>query len=217
MKLIRDFFIAYGTALGAGVLLLGALFLALASLLGDRDEPRLFRLEQSQVNRRVSPEELAGWFVQNRRDFEVLDLRGSDSYKKGHIKNARSCPACHVSKKDAREKFEQGQDLPDFRKILVIYTQDDQGSILLPRILSSNKYLYRLEGGFDAWEREILTKRNFTSEDSARERLLKIKQNALRNYFLGIRETLEVPPVTPQGVKMKRRRHIIRSGPNEGC
>ena len=186
----------------------------LASIFTDRDKPKVFELSPNQVNRTLTSTQLASWFLENKRDFEVLDMRKVEKYKEEHIKNSISCPACHVSKQDAKKKMQESDVVPDFRKKIVIYTQTGEKPVHLPRILARNKNVYFLQGGFDEWKSKILTLKEYKETDTQDVLLEKQKMNAITNYFLGNIE-IKVPERVP--IKVPVRKHIGSKKADEGC
>ncbi|MCB1159682.1 MAG: rhodanese-like domain-containing protein, partial [Leptospiraceae bacterium] len=152
--------------------------------------------------------------LENRKDFEVLDMREVDKYKENHIKNAISCPVCHSDKSDAKAKLQASEVVPDFRKKLVLYTQSGDQPLQLPRRLARNKRVFMLKGGYNAWNDEIMKPQEYKPEDTQEEFIRKQKQNAISNYFQG-KMDIQVPEKTVK--KIPRKKHVISSGPDEGC
>lgn len=186
-----------------------------ASYMTHRDDSRIFSVNLSRVNLNITPLELANWYISNKRDFEVLDLRSPESYNRGHIKNAMSCPVCHENRGQAMEQIKTGElQMPNFNKKIVIYTQTGKEQISLPRILSQHKKLYHLEGGYDAWESDIINPGMYPEQMKIQDKEQRDKIFAISNYFLG--KTVQPPPSTID-VKVKKKVHIMRSFANEGC
>ncbi|MCB1175022.1 MAG: rhodanese-like domain-containing protein [Leptospiraceae bacterium] len=196
------------------LLVIGALFVLIASFVTNRDTPRVFAVDAAQINRSVEVNELADWYIQNKKDFEVLDLRSEDQYKTGHIQQAISCPVCHLNKQDANAKFEGGQEMPNFQKKIVIYTQTGNEPISLPRVLTNNTDLYVLAGGYEKWQDVILTEKTYSPEDTAEQIDQKKRANAVTNFFTG---KTELAAPVQEFKKVIKRKHVISSGRNEGC
>lgn len=188
-----------------------AVLIFLASLFTTKDMPRVFALDYKQVNRTITPEELALFYIENKKDFEVLDLRNLESYDRGHLKDAISCPACHVSKADAKERQ---KEMPDFNKKIIVYTQTGKEPIRLPRILASHEKLYLLSGGFEAWENQILQPLTINEDDSEEEIYRKKRQNAIYKYFTGKEQAPAAPASESKTIK-KKTSHSL--GKSEGC
>lgn len=196
---------AHWIAIGIGVLILSM------SLFSDKDLPKAFAIDYATVNRSISPEELANLYMQNKQDFEVLDLRSTESYNRGHIKNAISCPACHTDKADAKEKQ---KDMPDFNKKFILYTETGKEAVKLPRIMAKHTSLYLLSGGYEAFENTILRPQVISEEDTEEVVLYKKKMNAVYNYFTG-KEQVAPPTGSEQKTIKRRASHTL--GKSEGC
>ena len=210
----KDFFLRHYIPIGLVFFFTSAALLIVLSVTTNRDAPRIFAVDAATVNRSITPEELALWYIQNKKDFEVLDLRSKDEYERGHLKGAISCPVCHQSKQDARHKFEEGQEMPNFQKKIIVYTETGDEPLLLPRILAQKTELYRLSGGYEAWQDRILKAPQISPEDSDEVIEAKKRAAAISNFFSGKR-TMAVPVVKPK--KIIKRKHVISSGENEGC
>jgi rhodanese-related sulfurtransferase len=183
----------------------------LGSIFTTRDVPKAFAIDNKQVNRTMTPEELALLYIENRKDFEVLDLRQLESYNRGHIKNAISCPACHNDKNDAKEKQ---KEMPDFNKKFIIYTQTGSEPIRLPRALASHKNLFLLSGGYESWENKILQPVTITEDDSEEEVYRKKRLNAIYKYFTGKEQ---LPAAPESGTKTIKKKSSHSLGKSEGC
>ncbi len=189
-----------------------AAVIAVAAFATNADAPRVFNVNLTEVNRTITPQELADWFVQGKRDFEILDLRSEKSYERGHIKNAISCPTCHASREEAMSGKLQ---MPDFRKKIVVYTQTGKEEIRLARILSRQANLYHLEGGYDGWEAGILNPGNHPEQLPPMSEEQRARIISISNYFLGKSGVAIPPPVKVEGPP--RKVHLIKSGGNRGC
>lgn len=177
----------------------------------DRDAPRIGVVDLHQVNHTVSPMELASWIIENKRDFEILDLRDPDSFEKEHIKNAANCQTCHENKNQA---LDGNTYIPNFNKKIVIYTQSGKEDIHLPRVLINRTNLLHLEGGYDAWEKEILNpgKKPETLADMPAEKRSLIL--SISNFFLGKTDIAAPPPVQ---VDAPKKVHTLPTFGNQGC
>jgi rhodanese-related sulfurtransferase len=192
-----------------GVLLGLGLAIAIGSVRGDPPR-RLTATLATSARNAVSPSELAGWIIEGRRDFAVVDMRGADPYKAGHIRDAVHCGTCHQNKAEGRKA-----DFLDLSKKVVLYAQADE-PIVLPKILSDNPHVMRLSGGYDAWSKEILAPVSFDGLKSQEDVYAARKREAVRAFFSGEIPTTPAPaPVTAEPVR--------RSGPHkaagasEGC
>ncbi len=200
-------------AAAAALLLLGGA-LAAASLRGEPRRKLHFDVEDGR-SLKVAPAALATWIVEGRRDFAVVDLRDHGEFQKGHVRGAVSCGSCHNSREEG-QKAQQGESFVDLSKKLVLYTDSDLETITLPKVLHDNPNLYRLQGGWQAWQRDVLTKRaqgELTSEaalEAAR------RHEAVRAFLTGERPSQATEaklPVAP----IKRSSEHKAAGPSEGC
>ena len=200
-------------AAAAVVLLLGGA-LAAASLRGEPRRKLRYDVEGGR-SLEVSPAALATWIVEGRRDFAVVDLRDHQQFKKGHVRGAVSCGTCHASREDGQQA-QQGESFVDLSKKLVLYTDSDLETITLPKLLHDNPHLYRLRGGWQGWQRDVLTRRALegpTDEaalDAAR------RHEAVRAFLTGERPSQATEaklPVAP----IKRSGEHKTAGPSEGC
>ncbi|MHB8872421.1 MAG: rhodanese-like domain-containing protein [Myxococcaceae bacterium] len=188
-------------AFAATLTVLGAV-VAAASFRGEPHGHRTIPLGADRPT--VTPEELAQWGIEGRRDFAIVDLRAPDQFKAGHIRGAVSCGSCHGSA-DEGKKAQEGDTFVDLSKKLVVYTGSGAEQVQLPKILAENPRLYRLEGGFDGWRTNVLAK---VGGDARRE--------AVRAFYAGERpDTGNVAklPVTP----IRRERSHKPVGASEGC
>ena len=187
---------------------------AAVAALSFRGEPkRRLRFGVSQRARTVTPQELASWIIEGRRDFAVIDLRDGEDFKKGHVRDAVSCGTCHDTAEEGRKETQE--TFIDLSKKLVLYTDTGDETVDLPRSLAKNPRLYTLTGGYEAWQREVLAPVPFGGETSAEQLQLKQQKEAVRAFFAGER------PVTPKAVlplaPIKRSSPHQPAGPREGC
>lgn len=201
MQIERKAIQAAGTALGLAFLIM------MGGFLTGRDRPQVYTLNKEEVNHSVSAEELASWFIEGRRDFAVLDLRDNTAYAAGHVRNAISCPVCHSDKEHARKVQ---HDVPDLKKRIVIYTQKGDSTIKLPEIVFKNADVVHLEGGFEAWQHQVLDAADHPDPSLSPEE--QRRRAAVSAFFLG---RVAAPPPVAEGEK--KRVHVRKSFANEGC
>lgn len=197
----------------SAILLVLAGSVAVASLKGGPDAMKAFELASGKKTS-VVPLELSKWIVTGKRDFVVLDLRDDAAYKKGHVRGAIQCGNCHAGKKDGRAFL---NDMPeiDFAKKVVVYTQSDKEPVKLPKVMVDNPRLFRLAGGYQAWENQVLKEVKVEAGDSEAAVMAKRKRAAVRNMFLG---KSSAGAATPMKIKPIRRARTHSSQPeDEGC
>jgi hypothetical protein len=200
-------------AAAAVALLLGGA-LAAASLRGEPRRRLRYDVDDER-SLKVAPAALATWIVEGRRDFAVVDLRDHKEFEKGHVRGAVSCGSCHSSREDG-QRAQQGEGFVDLSKKLVLYTDSDLETITLPKALHDNPNLYRLRGGWQGWQRDVLTKRapDGLSSEAALEAAR--RHEAVRAFLTGERPSQATEaklPVAP----IKRSGEHKPAGPSEGC
>lgn len=197
----------------AAVLLVTGGAVAALSLRGEPKRRLHFGVSQSA--RTVTPAQLASWMIEGRRDFTVIDLRPPEAFARGHIRDAVSCGQCHSSADEGRKALRETMFV-DLTKKLVLYDDDGQESLELPKLLAKNPRLYTLAGGYEAWQREVLAPVSFGGETDAEQLHAKQKQEAVRAFFAGERVGASQPAVLPMA-PIKRESTHQPAGPREGC
>jgi len=200
-------------AAAAVVLLLGGA-LAAASLRGEPKRRLRYDVEGGR-SLKVSPAALATWIIEGRRDFAVVDLRDHKEFEKGHVRGAVSCSSCHSSR-DEGQRAQQGESFVDLSKKLVLYTDGDDETITLPKVLHDNPNLYRLAGGWQGWQREVLTKLPIEGASSEVGLEQARRHEAVRAFLTGERPSPATEaklPVAP----IRRSGEHKAAGPSEGC
>lgn len=167
----------------------------------------------------ITPERLADWLIQDRRDVLLLDLRPRRAYRDGHIQGAESVPLTYL--------FEAGtiDGLPANRTLL-LYSDTERAAAQATAVLRlAGRDARLLEGGYQGWQDRVLAPRQIPGEAAEAT----AKRLALACYFSGNYKgqgegrgaayTPLLTPVTP-GAKanieklVRPRRHSIRE---EGC
>lgn len=182
---------------------------AVLSIRGD--PPRKLKgTFQSSARSEVKPAELAGWIIEGRRDFTVVDMRAHAEFKAGHVRDAVSCGTCHGSKEEGRKD----EAFVDLSKKVVLYAQTDADAIVLPRVMLDNPRLMRMTGGYEAWRKEVLAPVSFEGlKDEAALDAAK-RREAMRAFFSGEVPTVAAPPVQAEPV---RRASPHKAAAAEGC
>lgn len=180
-----------------------------------RGEPqRRLHYGVSQATRPVKPAELAAWIIEGRRDFAVIDLRGQPSFEKGHVRDAVSCSTCHTSAAEGRKAVQETMFV-DLSKKLVLYTETGTEEVFLPKLLAKNPRLYTLEGGYAAWQRDVLAPVAFGGETDVEQVHQKQQREAVRAFFAGERAS-SAPAALPLA-PIKRKAAHQPAGAREGC
>jgi len=198
----------------AVALLVASVAVAALSIRGEPKRRLHEGVAQNNVQT-VTPDELASWIIEGRRDFVVVDMRDPDDFAKGHVRGAVNCGNCHTSKEEARKPDDESMFV-DLSKKLVLYTDLGDETIDLPKLLARNPRLYTLTGGYDAWKREVLSPVAFGGETDLEQVHEKQKREAVRAWFAGERtdsSKAAVLPITP----IRRRAAHQPAGAHEGC
>jgi hypothetical protein len=176
-------------ALLAATLLLTPLLLA--PLLADcSGEPPW--LEARMATARTGPGTVADWMIQGRNDFLVIDLRPAAAFQQGHLPGAIPVePGRLMQSATVRT-------LPAYKKVLVYGAEDRQAQLLAP-LFARGLHVLTLEGGYDGWVRNVMTRPAAIAgaEDAKRE--------AVRKYFRG-----ESALGTPQPLRNQPAQQYLR-------
>lgn len=201
-------------------LLFAATFLAagaailVASLRGEPQHRLSFAFVSSQSHL-VKPTQVADWIIEGRRDFSIIDMRKAEAFNAGHIRGAVNCSSCHVNRQQGAAA-QRGDTFVDLSKKLVIYSETGQEPIELPRILRDNPRLLRLDGGWAAWQRDILSPVSLENTPVGEELAAKRKREAVRAYFSGEQPTIQRVAKLPVTPIRRRGAHKI-AVTDEGC
>jgi rhodanese-related sulfurtransferase len=169
-----------GRALSGAALFAAAITVAALSARSHPSHPRLY--DVAGVHRSVTPDEVATWIIEGRRDFTVIDLRPPADFERGHIPVAVNCHHCHVDRQGAGDA-EEGYSV-DLSKKLVAYTETGTEHVELPRIVARHPSLMLVKGGWQAWKTDVLGPVSLEGvDDEARPELQ--RREARRAYFAG--------------------------------
>ena len=129
---------------------------------------------------RVSAEDLAGWLIEGRTDFKLIDVRTPTDFDKGNIAEAENIPLAQLVSSDAI------QELPTDRKI-VVYSNGSENAakaVVMLRLVGLDAHL--LTGGYNAWHARILNP-DISAEALDGESPQVSEQRAYSCYFVGER------------------------------
>jgi rhodanese-related sulfurtransferase len=186
----RGLLVFFGVLLGLAVVVAGL------SLRGEPDFRKRFPVALG-ADRLVAPAELAAWLVEGRRDFAVVDLRDDAAYARGHVRDAVHCGTCHRSREEGRQAM-KGAAGVDLSRKLVLYTATGDEPIELPRLLRDHPRLYRLQGGFAAWERDLLAPAPAVPAGGEAALVEARRREAVRAFLTGERPATVAPvPAAP--------------------
>ena len=129
---------------------------------------------------RVDVEELAGWLIENRGDFVLIDVRSPEDFELGQIGDARNVPLVELVTAGMLET------LPADRK-LVLYSNGAENSAKAAVMLRLAGFDARvLAGGYNAWQQRILNP-DISAEEIDGESRQVTRQRAYACYFVGDR------------------------------
>ena len=139
---------------------------------------------------RVSVEELAGWIIEGRQDFEIVDVRSATDFDSGHIGEARNVPVAAIVNDETLAS------LPSGRKIVVYSNGSENGAKAATLLRVAGYDAHVVTGGYNAWNRRILNP-DIPAAEFDGESLESIEQRAYACYFVGNRgaATAERPKV----------------------
>ena len=145
---------------------------------------------------RVSVEELAGWLIEERQDFVLIDVRSAEDFGKGAIGEARNVPIAELLGAEALAA------LPTDRKIVVYSNGSENGAKAATLLRVAGLDAHVVTGGYNAWHARVLNP-DISAEELDGESLQVSERRAYACYFVGDRgegaarrpEAEFVPPV----------------------
>jgi rhodanese-related sulfurtransferase len=143
---------------------------------------------------RVSAADLAGWIIQGKRDFVLIDLRPANDFASGHIDGARNVAVPELLSP------QQMKTLPKDRKV-VVYSQGSETAaqaVVLLRLAGYDADL--LQGGYNFWTQHVLNPASQPSQADEESPGIAEKQ-AIACYFVGGRAAAQAPAPLPQPIK----------------
>lgn len=188
---------------------------------GDRDSGvSLTDIAQAAARHedQVNVKELASWLIEERGDFELIDVRLPGDYEQGIIGEARNIPMAQLFTEQILGS------LPRDRK-LIVYSNGSQNaakaSVLL-RLSGFNAHV--LTGGYAAWHQQVLNP-NIPLQASPYETPALAEQRAYACYFVGERSGAAALPegaaaepfVPPVVVESKEDDTLPPPATAEGC
>lgn len=129
---------------------------------------------------RVAVEDLAGWLIEERRDFVLIDVRSPDDFGKGAIGDARNVPIAELVGEASLST------LPTDRRIVVYSNGSENGAKAATLLRIAGFDAHVVAGGYNAWHARILNP-DISSEELDGESLQVSAQRAYACYFVGDR------------------------------
>jgi rhodanese-related sulfurtransferase len=129
---------------------------------------------------RVNVVDLAGWLVEGRQDFALVDVRAAADYDKGHIGEAQNIPIAELV------TAETLASLPADRKIFLYSNGSENGAKAATLLRMAGLDAYVVTGGYNAWHERVLNP-DIPADEMDGESLEVSAQRALSCYFVGDR------------------------------
>lgn len=130
---------------------------------------------------RVDVRELAGWLVEGRADFKLIDVRTGVDFESGSIGDAENIPIARLVTQDVL------QSLPTDRMVIVYSNGSENAAKASVMLRLSGFDAHLLAGGYNAWQENILNP-DISADELSGESLQVSEQRALSCYFVGDRE-----------------------------
>lgn len=162
------------------------LFLSVAMMAAcgpsGRSDPSLADVAQAAARQddRVSVEELAGWLIEGRKNFKLIDLRSAEDFDEGRIADAENIPITQLVSAEVLE------GLPTDRMVIVYSNGSENAAKATVMLRLSGFDGHLLAGGFNAWHKRILNP-EISAEALDGESLQVSEQRAYSCYFVGER------------------------------
>jgi len=132
---------------------------------------------------RTSVEELAGWLVEGRADFKLIDVRMPEDFESGSIGDAENIPITQLVAPDVLS------GLPADRMVIVYSNGSENAAKAAVMLRLSGIDAHLLTGGYNAWQSRILNP-DISADELDGESLEVSVQRALSCYFVGERSGL---------------------------
>ena len=130
---------------------------------------------------RIDVRELAGWLVEGRGDFKLIDVRTPDDFERGRIGDAENVPIAQIVTHDVRQK------MPTDRMVILYSNGSENAAKATVMLRLSGIDAHLLAGGYNAWHENVLNP-DISADEVGGESLQVSEQRALSCYFVGNRE-----------------------------
>ena len=219
MKALVEVRSLLGKNLGSTFLVLSIVSMAACGP-SDRSDPSLADVAQAAARQddRVSVEELAGWLIEGREDFKLIDLRSAEDFDKGRIAEAENIPITQLVSADVLN------GLPTDRMVIVYSNGSENAAKATVMLRLSGIDGHLLTGGFNAWHQRILNP-EISAQAVNGESLQVSEQRAYSCYFVGERSDAAIsqrsessePFVPPVFVETEETAELPPPPSAEGC
>ena len=151
----------------------------------DKREVALVDIAQAAARHddRASVEDLAGWLIEGRADFKLIDVRMPEDFESGRIGNAENIPIAQLVAPDVLSR------LPTDRMVIVYSNGSENAAKATVMLRLSGIDAHLLSGGYNAWQDRILNP-DISADELSGESLEVSAQRALSCYFVGERSGL---------------------------
>ena len=129
---------------------------------------------------RESVEDLAGWLIEGRSDFKLIDVRAPEDFENGSIGDAENIPIAQIVSPDVL------LNLPTDRMVIVYSNGSENAAKAAVLLRLSGIDAHLLAGGYNAWHERILNP-DISAEELDGESLDVSAQRAYSCYFVGER------------------------------
>jgi rhodanese-related sulfurtransferase len=151
----------------------------------DKREVALVDIAQAAARHddRASVEDLAGWLIEGKADFKLIDVRMPEDFESGSIGNAENIPIAQLVAPDVLSR------LPTDRMVIVYSNGSENAAKATVMLRLSGIDAHLLSGGYNAWQDRILNP-DISADELSGESLEVSAQRALSCYFVGERSGL---------------------------
>jgi rhodanese-related sulfurtransferase len=151
----------------------------------DKREVSLVDIAQAAARQddRASVEDVAGWLVEGREDFKLIDVRMPEDFESGSIGDAENIPIAQLVTPDVLSR------LPTDRMVIVYSNGSENAAKATVMLRLSGIDAHLLTGGYNAWQSRILNP-DISADELNGESLEVSTQRALSCYFVGERSGL---------------------------
>jgi len=140
-------------------------------------------LAAAQQDDRENVEDLAGWLIEGRGDFKLIDVRTPEDFENGSIADAENIPIAQIVSQEVLAR------LPNDRMVIVYSNGSENAAKATVLLRLSGIDAHLLTGGYNAWHARILNP-DITAEELDGESLQVSEQRAYSCYFVGERSEL---------------------------
>ena len=161
-----------------------SLSIASVTACGPSDQGRVSLADVAQAaarqDDRLSVEDLATALIEQRGDFELIDVRMPEEFENGSIGDAINIPIAQLVAQDVLSS------LPTDRKVIVYSNGSENAAKATVMLRLSGIDAHLLTGGYNAWHQRILNP-DISAEELDGESLQVSEQRAYACYFVGER------------------------------